>query len=206
MVNVADRGVGEKFSATVNRTSVSPIPDGALSETQLASLLAVHEHTDVVRIRTVAEIPAEGTESEPDASWNVHGTGGGTGGGGVGAGGLGAGGVGAGGAGAGGVGAGGAGAGGAGAGGGGGGGVAALGSCDNMTLCPATVTAADRGAGFVLAVTTMWTVPSPLPDAGDVDIQGTGDATVQLHRACVRMSIVRSPPAAGAVVSAAATE
>lgn len=84
--------------------------------------------------------------------------------------------------------------------------MAALGSCDNMTLCPATVTAADRGAGFVFAVTTTCMVASPLPEAGDVDIQGTGDATVQLQRACVRMSIERSPPAAGAVVSPAATE
>jgi hypothetical protein len=87
--------------------------------------------------------PVSETENEPDVSWNVHETGGG-GGGGVGAGGVGAGGVGAGGVGAG--------AGGAGAG-EGGGGVAAVDSCDNMTLCPATVTAAERGAGLVLGVT-----------------------------------------------------
>jgi hypothetical protein len=94
-----------------------------VSETQLTLLDALQAHADVVRIRTVPGPPAAGTEIEFDESWKAHGRGGGVGVGGVGAGGVGVGGGGDGGAGDGGAGA-----------GGGGGGVAALGSCERVTL------------------------------------------------------------------------
>jgi hypothetical protein len=121
---VADREAVAKFSATVNRTSDSPEPDGVATDTQLAPLLAVHEHPDVVRTRTDPGPPSAATDTELDASWKAHGTGVGVGvgcGGGVGAG------VGVGG----GVGAGG---GGVGGGGPGAGGVATLGCCDMVRL------------------------------------------------------------------------
>jgi hypothetical protein len=146
IVKVADRDVGEKFSATVTRTSFSPVPEVVLTDTQLTLLLAVHWHVDVVRTRTVPVPPVSLIESDSGVSWNEHGAGGGGVGAGTGVGGGGAG-VGAGGAGGGGVGAGGVGVGAGGA------GVAALDSCERVTRCPAIVTSADRGTVAVFGDT-----------------------------------------------------
>jgi hypothetical protein len=75
-----------------------------------------------------------------------------------------------------------------------------------MTLCPATVTAAARDDVLVFAATETCTVASPLPELGLIDIQSTGEATLQLQRVWVRMSIDRSPPVEGADVPGAPTE